>query len=931
MKEKIKPKMKSYKMPLKHKVYLIVLVFAAAALIFALVKGPPKFEIPKESFTLIYTNNLQARLRVPLEMETVDSFVPADFTTLYMNLARLKTEAGNRNEPVLFFDGGNSLAGDEDTFSFPERNPMDRLLYEVPYSGMLLRESEYMTGISYLKKLSGKFAYLGLNVRNAKGKQAFVANAFRLLKAGDLKIAVMGCFIPLEDEKYPDFQFEKDVDFIKVVAGSVDADVKILLVSSPDVVKVAKNIKNIDIIIPSNYQPGLDFNKSVKIGENIVAPVVDSRFDIGKIRFVRQKAKEGSKKRHPWQITASVKTIDPTDEVPPGGILNVVLDARQNMDVKFRGKYRIIYDKLAFWSPDKYSKNDVMDVMRDAFLQYFNINAVVLDSEKVKIPKTQAWGTREILDIPGKPLYLSIIKANNEFVEKLKEKNKDKIYYYNSQAEKGRGEEKNPDATNEFYLLIDRDLIKDFAMGDLKDLQEYPIPANFILLDYFKGNRGKIYRELLGKKPGFSRALSYIDKRELYRAWQFMAKNKDLQKNIDALVYMGLAQFKGGYYKEALETWKKAQKIDPGNSGLQKILDLAPQTQKKAVRKEAGKNWSKFRGDNQNTARTQVEGPSSNLLKWKFEALDKIMSSPAVGKDGTIYIGAEDFFLYALKPTGELKWKYRTGLPIRSSPCIGDDGNIYVGSDDKNLYAFSPEGKKLWSYQGEGYFSSSPVVTKDGTVVAGCEDFNVYAVSGDGSLKWKFETKGVIFSSPALSKDGTIYIGSEDHYLYAIDSTTGKLKWKFETKHKVNASPAVGKDGTVYIGGEDKAFYAIKPDGTLKWKTQLDNYIVSSPAIAKDGTIYTGCEDENLYAISPDGKIKWKFKTKGEVISSPLVDGKGNIYVGSDDGNLYSVTSTGSKRWMFMARDPVMSSPALGPDGTLYAGSEDRNVYAIGE
>ena len=64
-------------------------------------------------------------------------------------------------------------------------------------------------------------------------------------------------------------------------------------------------------------------------------------------------------------------------------------------------------------------------------------------------------------------------------------------------------------------------------------------------------------------------------------------------------------------------------------------------------------------------------------------------SSPAIGADGTIYIGSEDNNLYAFNPDGSLQWQYLTSGSIDSSPAIAADGTIYVGSDDHYLYAFS--------------------------------------------------------------------------------------------------------------------------------------------------------------------------------------------------------------------------------------------------
>jgi len=74
-------------------------------------------------------------------------------------------------------------------------------------------------------------------------------------------------------------------------------------------------------------------------------------------------------------------------------------------------------------------------------------------------------------------------------------------------------------------------------------------------------------------------------------------------------------------------------------------------------------------------------------LKWKFGTGGDILSSPAIGKDGTIYVGSYDNYLYAINPDGSLKWKFETGNGVYSSPAIGKDGTIYVGSYDNYLYA----------------------------------------------------------------------------------------------------------------------------------------------------------------------------------------------------------------------------------------------------
>src|SRR5208337_4114657 len=111
--------------------------------------------------------------------------------------------------------------------------------------------------------------------------------------------------------------------------------------------------------------------------------------------------------------------------------------------------------------------------------------------------------------------------------------------------------------------------------------------------------------------------------------------------------------------------------------------------------------WPMFRHDMQHTGRSQFD-TSANIgaLKWAFTTGLYIDSSPAVGADGTIYVGSEDHNLYAINPDGNLKWTFATGGGLYSSPALGADGTIYVGSwsPDDNVYAINPDGTQKWAF-----------------------------------------------------------------------------------------------------------------------------------------------------------------------------------------------------------------------------------------
>ena len=102
---------------------------------------------------------------------------------------------------------------------------------------------------------------------------------------------------------------------------------------------------------------------------------------------------------------------------------------------------------------------------------------------------------------------------------------------------------------------------------------------------------------------------------------------------------------------------------------------------------------------------------------WEFKTGSYVASSPAIGSDGTVYVGSYDNKLYALSgKTGVKLWEFVTGGPVCSSPAIGSDGTVYVGSFDKKLYAIKTDSKGLakspWPMRGQNAQHTGRVMKK---------------------------------------------------------------------------------------------------------------------------------------------------------------------------------------------------------------------------
>lgn len=364
--------------------------------------------------------------------------------------------------------------------------------------------------------------------------------------------------------------------------------------------------------------------------------------------------------------------------------------------------------------------------------------------------------------------------------------------------------------------------------------------------------------------------------------------------------------------------------------------------------------WPKFRGNARNTGQGVGSGATGNLL-WKYPTESSIDTSPAIGKDGVIYIASGDNYLYALNTDGTLRWKYQTGSNSLSSPAIDANGTIYIGTgiSDQHIYAINADGTLRWKTLIGSSSFSSPAIGADGTVYVGSQgtyDMRkssysqyLFAINTDGSVQWTFQNGGNPFYSPTIGPDGTIYVGDFGGFLYAIN-TDSTLRWKFRVNFPIGTSPTLGNDGTLYVASESGYLYAVNSDGTQRWMTKLESGIGGSPAISDDGAIYitgggggftggsgyvAGRDGGFLYAFNSDGTLRWKYQTEKRFGTSPAIGADGTIYVGNDDSNIYAFNTDGTVRWKYQAGREIKSSPAIGADGTLYFGSIDQSLYAI--
>jgi len=403
--------------------------------------------------------------------------------------------------------------------------------------------------------------------------------------------------------------------------------------------------------------------------------------------------------------------------------------------------------------------------------------------------------------------------------------------------------------------------------------------------------------------------------------------------------------------------------------------------------------WEKFRHDQSNSGRgTGAVEDNNGEIKWQT-MIDQspIISSPAVGLDGTVYAITERGTLAALDPaSGTIKWSVcscpaaGTVLsatcsadppdlgPVRSSPAVytsGTQTSVFIGSSGGTFYGIVDDGGKrscAIRFQPSAadfgsnatisaQFVASPAFTINPINVALASVFaaaaievtqngntrtvgKLYALNTDGSTNWQFPRVGeaeigAITASPAVGTANTIYISSADGNLYAVLSD-GSLHWRLSVTAVGNTAtpfaPSPLVSSVVIAPATDGSILAANPDGSFRWRV--------SPA---DGAGFIASLASGSQAfVTPTATPTIPPTSTPEPSATATPSPTPTAFLTE---TVFGITTTGAFILLDggtgMPRDvdgpvpiitgPVIASPALSSDGYLVAAGADGVVHAV--
>ncbi|HDQ99834.1 MAG TPA: hypothetical protein ENN51_06080 [candidate division WOR-3 bacterium] len=326
--------------------------------------------------------------------------------------------------------------------------------------------------------------------------------------------------------------------------------------------------------------------------------------------------------------------------------------------------------------------------------------------------------------------------------------------------------------------------------------------------------------------------------------------------------------------------------------------------------------------------RVLVDSALGSLI-WQYVLGAEVHSSPALDEErGLLYVGCDDFRLYAVTTAGGPVWQFVTSGRVRTTPAVAPDGAVVFGSDDETLYCVGPDGLLRWRHGLADKPGPAPALGPGGAVAIGDESGRIHVRAPDAGEWRSYRTGGRVRCGPAFGADGTVYAGSDDRLLYALTPACSLL-WSYPATGRIRGSPAIGAGGTVHFGCDDGAFYAVAPDGGFRWRYKAGGDINCSPAIGADGTVYVGSDDRWFYALDSSGRVRWRFKSDGRIKSSPALGDNGEILFGADGGSFCVLNGWGDLMWDYDAGNDIQTGPVVGSDSTVYLAGTDGRLHAL--
>jgi outer membrane protein assembly factor BamB len=146
------------------------------------------------------------------------------------------------------------------------------------------------------------------------------------------------------------------------------------------------------------------------------------------------------------------------------------------------------------------------------------------------------------------------------------------------------------------------------------------------------------------------------------------------------------------------------------------------------------------------------------------------------------------------------------GVGGASSAAIGRDGTLYVGANNSNFYAVRVDGSLKWMFEAErevaGIWADPALAADERTVYFGANKGGVYAVdTASGARRWQFPVEGSLYGGMTLDRTGTLFYGSSMGRFYALNAANGQPYFDYDAQAfpGIWTAPCILPNGSVVV------------------------------------------------------------------------------------------------------------------------------------
>jgi hypothetical protein len=341
-------------------------------------------------------------------------------------------------------------------------------------------------------------------------------------------------------------------------------------------------------------------------------------------------------------------------------------------------------------------------------------------------------------------------------------------------------------------------------------------------------------------------------------------------------------------------------------------------------------------------------------LRWTYDA-GAPMSSPAVMQDGTAVVGLSKTSLQvlAVNSDGTKRWEATAGTGfVSAAPAIGERA-IWVGSEDFNVYALQLDGSGLLANVGVNTFGQ----IKGGVgLLSGASKEWAFAASGSGYVGVASSTANEhnitgpvakFTTPPVVAVDGRLHAATEaisaTVRTYAFDQVATALSERSSAQVGMYVSAPVALDagGSIWSGSQDaRVFKTVALDATAVSTTVATfvNGVSDSPIVLENGDLVVGDQGGVLHRIGSSGLPAWGSEPSlGGSIQAPMAmaGGSARFVVPTNSGKVFAVRDDGSIAWskelgatVLRAGNIYTPNPTASFSTAYFSGSNGK-LYAV--